>query len=151
MPRKRPPVMCDYCQGPTEFVPDSEVYSRSYGNMVYLCRPCKAWVGVHKGTRVPLGRLANEQLRKLKMETHALLDPLWRHAMRHRGWTQSQARNAAYGWLAKSMRIDRAQCHVGMFDEDQCIQAIAICKAREPIPATETPETGINKTVTDFT
>jgi len=71
--KKRKPPICDYCQGPTEFVDDSEVYERSYGRKVYLCRPCNAWVGVHKGTTRPLGRLAKSELRKMKIQAHAHL------------------------------------------------------------------------------
>jgi hypothetical protein len=137
MSKKRPSVMCDYCSGPTEFVPDSQVYRQSYGSNVYLCRPCGAWVGVHRGGRIPLGRLAKPELRKLKIAAHAEFDVLWRAAMRHRGWSRSQARNAAYGWLAASMGIDRAHCHIGMFDEDQCRLVIDVCKSRKPVRKTD--------------
>lgn len=50
-------ICCDYCGGPTEYVDSSVIYGRSYG-MIYLCRPCRAYVGVHRGTNKPLGRLA---------------------------------------------------------------------------------------------
>lgn len=42
--------ICPYCGKPTEFVDSSVIYGRSYG-MIYLCRDCRAYVGVHKGTR----------------------------------------------------------------------------------------------------
>jgi len=132
--KKRKPPICDYCQGPTEFVDDSEVYERSYGRKVYLCRPCNAWVGVHKGTTRPLGRLAKSELRKMKIQAHAHLDVLWRAAMRTRGWGQNQARGKAYVWLAASMGIEQAKCHIGMFDEEQCRQVIALCVERKPAP-----------------
>jgi hypothetical protein len=45
--------VCSYCYGQTEYVYSLEVYSKSY-DMIYLCRPCKAWVGVHEGTDMPL-------------------------------------------------------------------------------------------------
>lgn len=51
--------ICPYCGCFAEFVDSSCVYNgKSYG-MIYLCRPCVAWVGVHKGTDNALGRLAN--------------------------------------------------------------------------------------------
>ena len=31
--------------------------------MIYICKPCDAYVGVHKGTDKALGRLANKELR----------------------------------------------------------------------------------------
>lgn len=75
--------MCPYCGAETEFVDSKEVYGTgmSYG-MVYLCRPCAAYVGVHRGTNKALGRLANVELRRLKMEAHKVFDPLWERKMR---------------------------------------------------------------------
>ena len=72
-------VYCDYCGRRAEFVDSKVVYGRSYG-MIYLCRchPGYAFVGVHKGTDRPLGRLADMELRELKKQAHAAFDPLWK-------------------------------------------------------------------------
>ena len=139
MGKKKKPqaaVLCDYCGGPTLFVSDAAVYSRSYGSMIYLCKPCDAWVGVHKDTKIPKGRLAKAELRKLKIEAHHEFDPLWRAAMRLRGWTQKEARKRAYQWLATILGIEFNKCHIGMFDEEQCRRTIYICKRRERVPET---------------
>ncbi len=132
--KSKPVVLCPYCGALAECVEDTAVYQRSYGGWVWLCRPCEAWVGSHKGskTHIPLGRLATAELRKLKIEAHALFDPLWRAAMKHREWSQAHARGKAYAWLSKKMGIDRAECHIGMFDEARCRTAIEILKKREP-------------------
>lgn len=130
MSRKRPEVFCDYCGALAEFVDDSVVYGRSLGGKVYLCRPCEAWVGTHSGGRKPKGRLAKAKLRKLKIAAHAAFDPLWWAAARIRGWSISEARNKAYEWLAKSMGIEQKDCHIGMFNEEQCLEVIEICAAR---------------------
>ena len=61
--------ICPYCGKPTEYVDSSIIYGRSYG-MIYLCRDCRAYVGVHKGTDQALGRLANAELREAKKEAH---------------------------------------------------------------------------------
>lgn len=62
-------VYCDYCGRETEYVDSKVIYGKSYGK-IYLCRNCMAYVGVHKGTDKPLGRLANaELLRKKRKET----------------------------------------------------------------------------------
>ena len=58
-------VYCDYCGRETEYVDSKVIYGKSYGK-IYLCRNCMAYVGVHKGTDKPLGRLANAELRKRK-------------------------------------------------------------------------------------
>ena len=88
--------------------------------MMYLCRNCMAYVGVHKGTDKPLGRLANAELRYWKKRAHAVFDPLWQRG-RFRGH-----RNAAYGWLAQKMGLPVEQTHIGMFDVAQCRKAIHI-------------------------
>jgi hypothetical protein len=121
-------------------LPDTEVYARSYGGMVWVCQPCKAWVGCHKNSKnhIPLGRLATANLRKLKIEAHALFDPLWPAAMKHRRWTQAHARAKAYSWLAQKMEIPRSECHIGMFDEDRVLLAIEVLRKREPAPAIKT-------------
>ena len=58
-------VYCDYCGRETEYVDSKVIYGKSYGK-IYLCRNCMAYVGVHKGTDKPLGRLANAELRNWK-------------------------------------------------------------------------------------
>ena len=51
-------VYCPYCGRQAEYVDSKVIYGRSYG-MAYLCRNCDAYVGVHRGTDEPLGRLAD--------------------------------------------------------------------------------------------
>lgn len=110
-------VTCPYCGRLAEYVDSKVVYGKSYG-MIYLCRNCMAYVGVHKGSDRPLGRLANAELRYWKKKAHAAFDPLWQRGP-FKGY-----RNAAYGWLAKKMGLPIDQTHIGMFDVGQCKQAI---------------------------
>lgn len=119
-------VYCDYCGRQAELVDSKVVYGRSYGK-IYLCRNCMAYVGVHKGTDEPLGRLANAELRYWKRAAHATFDPLWRHGpfLRHR--------NIAYGWLARKMGIPVEQTHIGLFDVSQCKRAIQICRSERSL------------------
>lgn len=112
-------VYCPYCGRKAEYVDSKLIYGKSYG-MAYWCRPCDAYVGVHKGTDKPLGRLANAELRRWKMAAHKVFDPLWQY-----GHFKHQ-RNAAYAWLAERMQLPREKTHIGMFDVGQCQQAIKI-------------------------
>lgn len=112
-------VYCDYCGRQAEYVDSKVVYGKSYG-MMYLCRNCMAYVGVHKGTDKPLGRLADATLRKWKMAAHASFDPLWKTGP-FRG-----RRKAAYGWLAGQMGLPVEKTHIGMFDVPQCQEVIKI-------------------------
>jgi len=116
------PVICPYCQADAEYLDSSEVYGagHSYG-MLYLCRPCDAYVGVHKGTDRPLGTLADYETRWWRKKAHGVFDPIWmRSSNPHRSWV--------YHWLAVQMGIPDKECHIGMFTVSQCKQVVAICK-----------------------
>jgi hypothetical protein len=126
-------VTCPYCSRPTEYVDSIAVYRKSYG-MIYLCRPCEAWVGVHKGTNEPLGRLANKELREWKMKAHAAFDPLWqrklaiRRKQRGTGYKKAFARGSGYRWLSEQLGIPREACHIGMFDVATCKRVVELCE-----------------------
>lgn len=115
-------VRCDYCGRRAELVDSKVIYGKDYGHKVYLCRPCMAYVGCHKGTTKPLGRLANAELREWKKRAHAAFDPLWQYG-RFKGY-----RNAAYAWLADRMGLPVKETHIGIFDVSQCKRVVAICR-----------------------
>lgn len=123
--------VCPYCGKKPVLENSSVVYGKDYGP-IYLCRPCRAWVGVHKGTVKPMGRLANEELRYWKKEAHAAFDPIWQ-AKVNLGWGKFKARNSTYEWLAKEMKLSLEYTHIGMFDVNQCKKVIELCK-KETMP-----------------
>ena len=88
----------------------------------WVCTHCKAWVGCHPRTTTPLGRLANAELRKAKMAAHEAFDPLWRSG--------ELSRSEAYAWLARTLGVSPANCHIGMFDVDGCNAVIAAVAER---------------------
>ena len=112
---------CPYCGAKAVLVHSSFVYRGSdYGN-IWVCAhypECDAYVGCHKGTDVPLGRLANAELREAKKRAHAAFDPLWR--------TGTLDRREAYFWLSWKLDIPADECHIGMFDVSQCAE---VCEA----------------------
>lgn len=113
--------ICPYCGQPTEYVDSAAVYHGiSYG-MIYLCRKCDAYVGVHRGTDKALGRLANRSLREWKKRAHYYFDPISRTPLINRIWPKYipgiSNRNKAYRWLAAQMGVEPEVCHIGMFDE----------------------------------
>lgn len=116
-------VICDYCGKPAQFVDSALVYhGHSYG-MVYYCPDCQAWVGVHKGTDRPLGRLADAELRRWKRIAHMNFDRIWRNNRR-------MSRKKAYEWLSSQMGLPAEETHIGMFDVGRCKEVIALCKKR---------------------
>lgn len=121
--------ICPYCLNNSEYVDSAEVYSKSHG-MIYLCRPCEAWVGVHEGTNKALGRLADERLRYWKKQAHYFFDKIAKTSFINEIWSEEvdeSDRNKAYLWLSQQMGLERQWCHIGMFDVDQCRKVIEIC------------------------
>ena len=109
--------ICPYCGRNTVLVDSVEVYGRSYG-MMYLCRPCRAYVGCHQGTTRALGRLANAELRAAKHQAHEVFDRLWKERV--------ISRHEAYRLLAEELNINPDYAHIGMLDVEQCNDVIRI-------------------------
>lgn len=124
---------CQYCKQPAKLVTGEVIYPHRpdlASLNFWLCAPCGAYVGCHKkgaksgrtvsdGT-LPLGRLANAELRRLKSLAHGVFDPLWKDGGMHR--------KAAYSWLASKMGLQPGDCHIGDFSVEQCQQVIRICQ-----------------------
>ena len=123
-------INCPYCGSQAKLVDSSIIYhGRSYGN-AWVCSnfpKCDAYVGCHKGTEKPLGRLADKTLRVAKGEAHKLFDHLWRRKMQKEGCRVKVARNAGYAWLAENLGIKKEDCHIGMFDIETCRKVIKFC------------------------
>lgn len=117
---------CPYCGGKPVFVDSSNVHKKSYG-MIYLCRPCNSWVGVHKASARALGRLANKELRKYKKIAHHHFDKIWRKKA-YLGEDKYKARRNTYKWLSEQLNIPKEYTHIGMFNIELCKQTIQICK-----------------------
>ena len=114
---------CPYCGKLSELVKGNVIYSGRrdlWDKTFYLCAPCDAYVGCHPNSVNPLGRLANEELRKAKMLAHRAFDPMWRDG--------NLNRRTAYCWLAERLGIEEKECHIGMFDVDMCKKVIQVCK-----------------------
>lgn len=61
-------IRCPYCGGTAILRDASFVYgTHSHGGQVYVCShypSCNSYVGVHPGTKIPKGTLANRELRQ---------------------------------------------------------------------------------------
>ena len=115
-------VICPYCGNNAELTNSAIVYhGRDYGP-IYLCKCVEGWafVGCHKGTTTPLGRLADRELREWKKRAHSAFDHLWKHG--------HKTRNDAYQWLARELNIEANDCHIGMFDVQTCRRVVEISR-----------------------
>lgn len=111
------PKVCNCCGAKSVKIKTHEqVYGSNYGkyNWMLQCEACKATVGFHPFTNIPLGYLADKMTRQARMD--------------NKNWFLSLIgenqlfpnRGKAYKWLAKEMGIDTKDCHFGMFTFDQC-------------------------------
>lgn len=125
---------CPYCKRPAELVSGAVIYPHRpdlEGKRFHRCEPCRAWVGCHPGTTIPLGRLANDALRRAKRAAHEAFDPLWKN--RH------MRRNAAYKWLAERLGIPPGFCHIGAFDEAECARVVEVMHGPEALEIFRAP------------
>jgi len=107
--------ICPYCKGKTQYVDSTVIYGKTYG-MIYLCKPCDAYCGVHKGTDNALGRLANKELRHWKKEAHKYFDVIWKDGHEKRG--------VVYKHLSNHLKLPVDYCHIGMFSVKTCQEVV---------------------------
>lgn len=118
------PEQCDACCSVNiELTTNDKIYGRIYGNWPYVfyCNDCKAAVGCHPNTHVPLGRMADRATRQLRKKAHSEFDKLWRSGL--------MQRTKAYAWLSLQLGVEKSQCHISWFSIDQLNKAISISSA----------------------
>lgn len=125
------PTTCPYCHSSVTFTTHAVLYGgRTFSDWpyIYLCDnvACMASVGVHAGTRYPLGTLADEKTKNARKAAHAAFDPIWK-TQKNKG----KARTEAYAWLAEQLDIERWRCHISWFDVSYC-QAVVRAVANRP-------------------
>lgn len=118
------PTKCPYCGSKVIYTSNAKIYGKEYGNgKCYKCINCDAYVGVHTGTDIPLGRIANKELRQLKKQCHDLFD---------RTWTKEKHnRQQKYKELANYLKIPQQECHFGWFDKEMLIKSLEYLKRNE--------------------
>lgn len=122
---------CPYCVQPAVLTTGKVIYPKRsdlHNKSFWHCAPCDAWVGCHPpktpmtngqgdGT-VPLGTLANDELRRARRDAHNAFDRIWRYEEVHR--------NSAYAWLAGRLNIRINACHIALLDVAQCKRVVEV-------------------------
>ncbi len=105
------------------------------GRRAMVCPRCGAYVYCHPLTSEALGSVADAPLRRLRWQTHQVFDLVWKLRLK-------RSRYNAYSWLSLRLGLSKDVAHMGLFDEDTCRRAIAICaqyirkhRPEEPLPA----------------
>lgn len=126
MKRKHINIKCPYCGGKAILRPASYVYGTAMiekGRHLYLCTnwpACDSYVSAHKSSLLPMGTLANGDLRHKRILAHRALAEYQRcHYMDK--W-------AVYLWLQMQLGLSSEETHVGQFSAEQCEQVIKLCR-----------------------
>lgn len=113
-------MRCPYCGSPVIYRSADGIYhDNSKGTMLYVCShypECDAYVRVHAGTSIPVGTLANHELRTLRRTAHHYFDQLYQSGM--------MSKQDAYQWLADLICAPLSEAHIGYLGEYYCKQVI---------------------------
>lgn len=130
--------ICPYCRRAARLVTGADIYQNRQDLKrlwFWKCYMCDAYVGCHKkgalkkvdprwDGKVPLGTLANAELRMWRSRAHREFDPLWREQMVFR------SRAKAYKWLREAMNLLPWECHIGKMEVWQCKEVIELSEER---------------------
>jgi len=108
--------ICPYCGSHTVLRSADGIYiDNSRDEMLYVCKnypACDAYVRVQKGTTLPLGVMANRQLRELRAEAHRQFDKLYKHGY--------MSKADAYHWLGGVLGCPQERAHIGQLNVLSC-------------------------------
>lgn len=109
-------MRCPYCKSPIVYRSADGIYKEnSKGVMLYVCShypECDAYVRVHTGTKIPVGTLANHELRSLRRTAHQHFDRLYLSGL--------MTKQDAYRWLADLISAPLSEAHIGHLGEYYC-------------------------------
>ena len=124
MKNKRKTMKCPYCGHTAVLRNASYVYGeKAIEEHLYVCSrypECNSYVGVHKGTLIPKGTLADGSLRHKRIEAHKAFSKLWDEGI--------MSKKQAYHWLGYLFGLSSEQAHIGHFSEYRCDELIRACQ-----------------------
>lgn len=117
-------ITCPYCGRTAVLQKGSYVYGdKSKEEYLYVCSnypECNSYVGVHTGTKIPKGTLANPELRNKRIRTHKVFDLLWKKNV--------MSKKEAYRWMEYKMGLPKNTGHIANFSDYRCEELMGICK-----------------------
>lgn len=121
---KKKNIYCPYCGAKASLRPTSVVYGddAKTDGYLYVCDrypKCDSYVGAHQRTKLPMGTLANGDLRHKRIEAHKAFDWMWKSGL----MTKWQA----YKWMQGKLALTDEQAHIAKFSEYMCDRLIEEC------------------------
>jgi Protein of unknown function (DUF3268). len=148
-PKIKIPPICPYCEKTAKLVDSNLIYkpTQDFFNkfkpfngviMMWACEDypkCDAYVGCHPKSTIPLGTLANAELRTWRKKSKSPFERLWKEGHIHNFYPQiskDEYRSYAYIWLSKKLELDPDLTHFGMFDLSTCMKVYELFKEELP-------------------
>lgn len=118
-------VRCPYCGAKATLRPASAVYGDGAKTDAYLyvCDrypKCDAYVTAHQKSKLPMGTLANGDLRNKRIQAHKAFDWLWKSGL--------MTKRQAYKWMQAKLALSEDQAHIAKYSEYMCDVLIALCE-----------------------
>lgn len=127
---KRVNLRCPYCGSRALLRPASVIYGKRTTDPAapyYVCArypACDSYVAAHKSSRLPMGTLANAELRHKRIQAHAAFNRLWESGLMNK--------RQAYLWLQAKLGLPEQEAHIGKFSMFRCEQVIQLCDSFFP-------------------
>lgn len=122
---KRPNIKCPYC-GSQAFLRPASILGKHSPTQddgkYYVCARypfCDSYVKAHRHNQMPMGTLANAELRKKRQKAHKALQQLIDREI--------MSRSEAYHWLQFQMGLPPEDAHIANFSDQRCDQVIRLC------------------------
>ena len=117
-------LRCPKCGAMAILRPAADIYGdRSRKDQLYVCSNsprCQSYVSTYPGTNIPMGTLADGDLRNLRIRAHRRFDEVWKSGI--------MSRDNAYRWMAELFGISMQDAHIAMFGEYRCKELIRHCE-----------------------
>lgn len=118
------------------------IYRFKDAGPMYYCEHfpvCNSYVRAHGAdthqSLLPMGIVANKELRQVRSNVHKVFDEIWQINSRKKTYRNSkkparEARQDAYKWLSSALGVPLDHCHIGNFGLNTCNQAIEVCNKK---------------------
>lgn len=122
---KRPNIKCPYC-GSRAFLRPASVLDKcsliENDEKYYVCARyplCNSYVKAHRHNQMPMGTLANRELRTKRQEAHRAMQELIDCGL--------MSRKEVYHWLQIQLGLPQDETHIAKFSNQRCDQVILLC------------------------
>lgn len=124
MKNKKKICRCPYCGSAAVLRDAKYVYGENAkGRHMYVCArypECDSYVGAHEHSLKPMGTLADDGLRRKRIETHKVFDRIWKAGI--------MSKDGAYRRMQYKFGMNANQAHIAQFSEYMCDRLISECE-----------------------